>query len=170
MSKIFCGNRKWIRIFYNFYTLSWYGLLTYLGRVTHICVRKIIIIGSDNGLSTGWCQAIISTNHVIFLVGPLETNYSAILIEIPTFSFKKIHLNMLSGKWRPLCIGLNLLTPLLEENEHTFTVCPKKQHTVFALLCFVVVIHWLIFPYPSGLLRWHCGNLTIAPVPAKQPW
>ena len=47
---------------------------------------------------------------------------------------------------------------------------PKNMHTVFALLCFVVVIHWLIFPYPSGLLHWHCGNLTIAPVPAKQPW
>ena len=44
------------------------------------------------------------------------------------------------------------------------------MHTVFALLCFVVVIHWLIFPYPPGLLHWHCGNLTIAPVPAKQPW
>ena len=44
------------------------------------------------------------------------------------------------------------------------------MHTVFALLCFVVVIHWLIFPYPLGLLHWHCGNLTIAPVPAKQPW
>ena len=47
---------------------------------------------------------------------------------------------------------------------------PRNTHTVFALLCFVVVIHWLIFPYPSGLLHWHCGNLTIAPVPAKQPW
>ena len=47
---------------------------------------------------------------------------------------------------------------------------PRNMHTVFALLCFVVVIHWLIFPYPSGLLRWHCGNLTIAPVPARQPW
>ena len=47
---------------------------------------------------------------------------------------------------------------------------PKNMHTVFALLWFVVVIHWLIFPYPSGLLHWHCGNLTIAPVPAKQPW
>ena len=33
-----------------------------------------------------------------------------------------------------------------------------------------MVIHWLIFPYPLGLLHWHCGNLTIAPVPAKQPW
>ena len=47
---------------------------------------------------------------------------------------------------------------------------PRNMHTIFALLCFVMVIHWLIFPYPSGLLHWHCGNLTIAPVPAKQPW
>ena len=47
---------------------------------------------------------------------------------------------------------------------------PRNMHTVFVLLCFVVVIHWLIFPYPSGLLHWHCGNLTIAPVSAKQPW
>ena len=47
---------------------------------------------------------------------------------------------------------------------------PRNMQTIFALLCFVVVIHWLIFPYPSGLLHWHCGNLTIAPVPAKQPW
>ena len=50
------------------------------------------------------------------------------------------------------------------------TVYPKKYAHGFALLCFVVVMHWLIFPYPSGLLHWHCGNLTIAPVPAKQPW
>ena len=46
----------------------------------------------------------------------------------------------------------------------------RIMHAVFALLCFVVAIHWLIFPYPSGLLHWHYGNLTIAPVPAKQPW
>ena len=47
---------------------------------------------------------------------------------------------------------------------------PRNMHTVTALLCFVVVKHWLIFPNPSSLLHWHCGNLTIAPVPAKQPW
>ena len=44
------------------------------------------------------------------------------------------------------------------------------MHTVFALLCFVVVKHWLIFPYPSGWLHWRCDNLTTALVPAKQPW
>ena len=53
---------------------------------------------------------------------------------------------------------------------HNIQYIPRNMHTVFALLCFVVVIHWLISPYPSGLLHWHCGNLTIAPVPAKQPW
>ena len=63
------------------------------------------------------------------------------------------------------CISLTHL-PLVLHIQYI----PRNMHTVFALLCFVVVIHWLIFPYPSGLLHWHCGNLTIAPVPAKQPW
>ena len=58
----------------------------------------------------------------------------------------------------------------LHKNVSDVQYIPRNMHTVFALLCFVVVIHWLIFPYPSGLLHWHCGNLTIAPVPAKQPW
>ena len=45
-----------------------------------------------------------------------------------------------------------------------YTVYPKKYAHGF---CFVVVIHWLIFPYPSGLLHWHCGNLTICPSASK---
>ena len=36
---------------------------------------------------------------------------------------------------------------------HALQYIPRNMHTVFALLCFVVVIHWLIFPYPSGLLH-----------------
>ena len=47
---------------------------------------------------------------------------------------------------------------------------PRNMHTALALLRFVVVMYWLINLYPSGLLHRHCGNLTIAPVPAKQPW
>ena len=60
-------------------------------------------------------------------------------------------------------------TTINSNNKHVQYI-PRNMHTVFALLCFVVVIHWLNFPDPSGLLHWHCGNLTIAPVPAKQPW
>ena len=64
----------------------------------------------------------------------------------------------------------NQTSPLLILYEAYLQYIPRNVHTVFALLCFVVVIHWLIFPNPSGLFHWHCGNLTIAPVPAKQPW
>ena len=71
--------------------------LTHWGRVTHICVSKPFIIGSDNGLSPDRRQAIMWTNAGILLIGPWGTNFSEILIEIYTFSFKKIHLKMSSG-------------------------------------------------------------------------
>ena len=50
----------------------WDDTLTHWGRVTHICVDKIIIIGSDNGLSPGRLQAIIRTNADTLLTGPWE--------------------------------------------------------------------------------------------------
>ena len=59
--------------------------LTHWGRVTHICVSKLTIIGSNNGLLPDRRQAI---------------------------SFKKMHLKMSSGKWRPSCLGLNVLMAL----------------------------------------------------------
>ena len=40
----------------------------------HICSSNPTIIGSDNDLSLGRCQAIIRTNAVILLIGPLRTN------------------------------------------------------------------------------------------------
>ena len=67
----------------------------------HICVGNLTIIGSDNGLSPGRRQAITRTNVGILLIGPLGTKFSEKLIEIHAFSFKKIHLKMSSGKWRP---------------------------------------------------------------------
>ena len=83
--------------------------LPHWGRVTHICVSKLIIIGSDNGLSPGRRRAIIWTNAEIWSMGPLGTNFSEILIEIHEFSFKKMHLKMLSAKWRLFGLGLNVL-------------------------------------------------------------
>ena len=84
--------------------------LTHWGRVTHICVSKLTIIGSDNGLSPDRRQAIIWTNAGILLIGPLRTNFSEILIEILTFSFKKMRLKVSSAKRRPFCLGLNVLS------------------------------------------------------------
>ena len=62
---------------------------------------KLTIIGSDNGLSPGRRKAIIWTNAGILLIQPLGTNFSEISIKIHIFSFKKMHLKMLSGKWQP---------------------------------------------------------------------
>ena len=79
--------------------------------MTHICVGKLTIIGSDNGLSPGRRQAIIWTNAGILLIGPLGTNFSEILIAIfEEFSFKKMHFKISSAKWRPFYLGLNVLT------------------------------------------------------------
>ena len=83
-------------------------VLTHWGRVTQICVSKLTIIGSDNGLSPGRRQAIIWTNGGILLIRSLGTNFSEISSEIHTFSFKKMHLKTSSAKWRPFCLGLNL--------------------------------------------------------------
>ena len=47
------------------------------------------------------------------LIGPLGIKFSEFLIEIHTYSFKKRHLKMSSGKWWPLCLGLNVLRPNL---------------------------------------------------------
>ena len=88
-------------------------LSVHWGRVTHICVGNLTIIGSDNGLSPGRRQAIIWTNAGILSFGPLGTNFSEILTEIKTFSFKKMYLKVSSAKWRPFCLGLNVLTVTL---------------------------------------------------------
>ena len=84
--------------------------LTHWGRVTHICVSKLAILGSDNGLSPGRCEAIIWTIDRILLIRALETNFSEILGKIHSFSFKKMHLKMSSAKGRLLSLGLSELT------------------------------------------------------------
>ena len=84
--------------------------LTHWGRVTHTCVSILTIIGSDNGLSPGRCQAIIWTSAGILLIQTLGTNFNEILNEIYPFSLKKMHLTMLCVKWRLFCLCLNELT------------------------------------------------------------
>ena len=83
--------------------------LTHWGRVTHICVSRLTITGSDNGLSPGRCQAIIWTNARLLLIGPLGTNFSENLIEILTFWLTEMRLKVSSAKCRPFCLGLNVL-------------------------------------------------------------
>ena len=99
--------------------------------MTHICVSKLTIIGSDNGLSPHRRQAIIWTNAGILLIGPLRTKFSEILIKILRVLFKKMHLKGSSAKWRPFCLGLNVLT-------HCGQLMPRLQYvlsTVHVMAC-----------------------------------
>ena len=83
-------------------------LLTHLGRETHRCVSKIIIIGSDNGLSPDRRQAIIWINAGILLIGPSEITFSKILIEIHNFlqenAFQNVVWKMAAILSRPQCV------------------------------------------------------------------
>ena len=98
-------------IFHIYSTKLYTTCITHWGRVTHVCVGNLTIIGSDNGLSPGRRQAIIWTNAGILSIWPLATKFSEILAEIITFSFKKMYLKVSSAKWRPLCLGLNVINP-----------------------------------------------------------
>ena len=99
-------------------------VLTHCGRVTHICVSKLSSIVSDSGLSPGRRQAIIWTNAGILLIRSLGTNFSEILIEIHTFSFKKM--------WLKRC--------RLESDGHflSASMCWLTIHHISKLTCMFV--------------------------------
>ena len=107
--------------------------ITHWGRITHVCLRKLTVIGSDNGLLPGRCQAIIWTNAGLLLIEPIGTNFCEILIEMYTFSVMKMYLKMSSGKWRPFCFGLNML--IVQEHKPT-------DNQVFTLIA--------VWEHPSG--------------------
>ena len=86
--------------------------LTHWGRVTHICVGKLIIICSVNGLSPGRRQDIIGTNDGILLIWPWGTKFNEIFVKIHISSFKRTHLNMSSAKRQP---NISLLGNLIED-------------------------------------------------------
>ena len=86
--------------------------------MTHVCVSKLTIIGSDNGLSPGRHQAIIWTNSGVFLIRSVGTNVKEISIEIHILSFKKTLLKISSVKWRPFCSGGYELSSLSNISSH----------------------------------------------------
>ena len=76
--------------------------------MTHICIDKLTITGSDNSFSPERCQAIIRSKAGILSIQTLGTNFSEILSKTDSFSVKKMHSKMSSGKWRPFFLGLNV--------------------------------------------------------------
>ena len=76
------------------------NMLTHWDRVAHICVSNLTIIGSDNGLSPGRCQAIIWTNAGILLARPKSGLFR--------YHVKKIHFTMQ---------GFGFLSAILRQNR-----------------------------------------------------
>ena len=81
-------------------------------------------------------QAIIWINARILLIVPLGTNFSEIVFEIYTFSFKEMHLNVSSGKWRPSCLCINVLKKPLHLIELS-TKCVLNISQYCAIRCLV---------------------------------
>ena len=85
--------------------------LTHWGWVMHICVSELWHrCFQVMTLLLSFIKVIIWNTAGTLLIGPLGTNFNEILIEIHTFWGRKIYLKMLSGKWQPFCLGLNVLT------------------------------------------------------------
>ena len=121
-------------------------------------------------------QAIIWTNAGILVIGPLWTNFSEILIDIHTFSFKKMHLKMSSAKWRPFCLGPNVLRQSLcsPSNWGLCTACwacfmchyelwPKSVSESFLLPSqyFSLAILSPYFLLGGLLLQYTCGSISV---------
>ena len=98
-------------------------VINHWGPVTHICVGNLTIIGSDNGLSPGWGQAITWTNVGILLIGPLENKlqwniHRNSYIFIQEDPFEKCGLKN-GGLF---CLGLNVLMHHHSSGRHCIKV------------------------------------------------
>ena len=94
-------------------------------------------------------QAIIRTNVGILLIELLGINFSEILIQINTFSFKKMHLKMSSAKCRLFRLGLIVLTSTLVNDNHTLIIV--------SIVSIFDSRSWFNFPFmannPTNLLK-----------------
>ena len=123
--------RCWISVMNNDVHCSIiFSVINSLRPSAHICVSKLSIIGSDNGLSPGRRQAIIWTNDGLLLIESLGTNFNEILIGIKIFSFKKMSLKMSSWKWRPFCLGLYVLNKYILLDAHFISYYCENQSCI----------------------------------------
>ena len=137
--------------------------VTHWGWVMHKCIRKPTIIDSDNGLSPGWCQAIMWSNVKILFIGPLGINLSEILIKMYIFKFKKMHLKMSSGKWEPFCLSLNELNA--SYNPIIFIMLERTSWKSIHIFCLIIR-----FSLVEGMV-WHSFTAMFLRIwKWKEPW
>ena len=115
-------------------------MLTHWGRKTHICVCKLIIIGSDNGLSPGRRQTIIWTNAGIWLMWPLGTNFNEILIGIQAFLFEKKEIENVVWEMTEILSRPQCVNQAVSERTPTTTLVNILISYVVRLLCLCITV------------------------------
>ena len=78
---------------------------------------------------------ICSDNAGILLIWNLRAKFSETLGEIHTFSFKKMHLNMTSAKWRPFSLGHSVLKSTILSSQCSGFVCKEALTSVSPHAC-----------------------------------
>ena len=133
-------------------------MLNHRGRATHVCVNNVTIIGSDNGLSPGRCQATIRINDGILLTRTLGANFGEIVSEINTFSFKKIHLKCRlrnGGNFVSASMCCNRLMQGIGVDQVVSHWWPTQMTYICVSMCQYVVTH------NHG--DWHNGLFNVQP-------
>ena len=125
-----------------------------------IYIGKLTIIGSDNGLSPGRHQAFIRTNAENLLIRTLGTKSSEVLSKTHTFLIKKMHLKMSSEKWRPFCLGLNVLSDL-GVNKMIVVLQTLISNAFYWIKSFTgsFKLHWSLFLGVQLVMSQHCFRL-----------
>ena len=134
-------------------------VLTHWGRVTHICVGNLTIIGSYNGLSPGWRQAIIWTNTGILSIVPLGTNFTEILIEILFFDSRKCVWKCRLRNGVPFVLA-SMCSLCPRDTIWRYRTCPALVQVMAC--CLTAPRHylnqcWLI----TNKVSWYCGRIVV---------
>ena len=122
-------------------------------------------------VNNGWSYRF---NTILQSVSPLQDFFHTSMKFTPRYCK--------CGRWYPLQLRLWNLTKIkIQDPEYDSDTRKRKMFCLWCTVypkkyarfcCAVLCCSYTLtdFPYPSGLLHWHCGNRPIAPVPAKQPW
>ena len=139
--------------------------LTHWGRVTHICLSKLTIIDSDNGLSPSRRQAIVWTSDGILLIYPHWNANQNSYILIQENAIENIVRKMAAILSRPQCVKHLELVGVNDWNDSLYNgrsrdktqVQPTNYISMNKISKFVYVLAHRKMPETSLT---HCGLVT----------
>ena len=136
--------------------------------VWRLCVNKLTIFGSDNGLSSGRHQAIIWTNAGILSIGPPRNKLQWNLNLNSYIFIKENSFWNVVWKWRPFCLGLNELT---ENVPNIYLIIQSKSNQLSVILInfwyITMTSYWVSWRLKSPASPWFVQLLVHAQIKEK---